>query len=307
VVESPATCPACGGPINAWRSVAASDPALGAKCYKLAQCGQCGSAVTLGAPPAGMYESGAYRPGIPRLHALAKPLLAVFDRQRLALVRPLAAAPARLLDAGAGRGRFVAAARAAGYDASGFEPSSRRSDAEHVESASISDARVDPRSLDVVTLWHVLEHLDDPGPALDGIASWLRPGGGLLVGVPNLMSLQARIGGARWYHLDVPRHRVHYSPAGLEALLRSHGFTVLGTRHILLEHNPFGMWQTLVNRATRHPSYAYNLLKRNAPLRSSDLVITVATLPFVPLAVALELAAGAARRGGTIAVTARRA
>jgi hypothetical protein len=36
---------------------------------------------------------------------------------------------------------------------------------------------------------------------------WLKPGAGLLVGVPNLASLQARIGGQYWYHLDVPRHR----------------------------------------------------------------------------------------------------
>ena len=127
-----------------------------------------------------------------------------------------------------------------------------------------------------------------------------------MVAVPNLASLQARLGGERWYHLDVPRHRVHYTPAGLRALLATHGFTVLHVRHVLLEHNPFGMWQTLVNRLTRHPSYLYNLLKRNAPLRSRDLAITIATLPLVPVAAALELAAGRAGRGGTIAVLARR-
>ena len=158
----------------------------------------------------------------------------------------------------------------------------------------------------MVTLWHVLEHLDDPAAALDRVASWLRPRGGLLIGVPNLASLQARIGGERWYHLDVPRHRMHYTPAGLEALLRSCGFTVLAVRHTLLEHNAFGMWQTLVNRVTRHPSYAYNVLKRNAPVRSPDLAISVAALSLLPLAAGIELVAGAAGRGGTIAVLARR-
>jgi 2-polyprenyl-3-methyl-5-hydroxy-6-metoxy-1,4-benzoquinol methylase len=161
--------------------------------------------------------------------------------------------------------------------------------------------------VDVVTLWHVLEHLQDPAAALDRIATWLRPGGGLVVGVPNLASLQAQIGGERWYHLDVPRHRVHFTTGGLHALLRSCGFTVHATRHTLLEHNPFGMWQTLVSRLTRHPSYVYNVLKRNAPLRSADLAISLAALPMVPVAAALELAAGAAGRGGTIAVLARRA
>jgi SAM-dependent methyltransferase len=263
--------------------------------------------VTLGDIPSGLYEAGAYRPGDPRLYALARPLLGRFDRQRLAFVRTLAPPPARLLDAGAGRGRFVAAARLAGYDAFGIEPSVRGPGAPHVERAGIGDAAIEPGSVDVVTLWHVLEHLQDPAAALDRIATWLRPGGGLVVGVPNLASLQAQIGGERWYHLDVPRHRVHFTTGGLQALLRSCGFTVHATRHTLLEHNPFGMWQTLVSRFTRHPSYVYNVLKRNAPLRSADLAISLAALPMVPVAAALELAAGAAGRGGTIAVLALRA
>jgi hypothetical protein len=65
------------------------------------------------------------------------------------------------------------------------------------------------------------------------------------------------------------------------------------------------MWQSLVNRATRHPSYLYNLLKRNAPLSSPDLALTVAALPLAPLAFLLELLAGLLRRGGTVAVLAR--
>jgi hypothetical protein len=76
---------------------------------------------------------------------------------------------------------------------------------------------------------------------------------------------------------------------------------------VLAEHNPFGMWQSLLSRITRHPSYVYNLLKRNAPARSPDLAIAVAALPALPLAALVELGAGLARRGGTIAVVAQRA
>jgi SAM-dependent methyltransferase len=175
-----------------------------------------------------------------------------------------------------------------------------------VEHATIESATVSPGSLDAVTLWHVLEHLDAPGAALSRIATWLRPGGVLLVGVPNLASLQARVGGERWYHLDVPRHRVHFTPTGIDSLLRARAFTPIRTHHLLAEHNPFGMWQSLVSRLTSHPSYLYNLLKRNAPARSPDLAITVLALPLAPAAAMAELAAGLARRGGTIAVLARR-
>jgi hypothetical protein len=150
----------------------------------------------------------------------------------------------------------------------------------------------------------VLEHVDDPAAALRTIRSWLRPGGALVVGVPNLASWQATIGGARWFHLDLPRHRTHFTPAGLRTLLAATGFDVTAERHVLAEHNPFGMWQSAANRLTRTPSYLYHLLKRNAPARSTDLALTLAALPLAPVAALGELAAGVARRGGTIAVSA---
>jgi hypothetical protein len=99
---------------------------------------------------------------------------------------------------------------------------------------------------------------------------------------------------------------VHFTAPGLEALLRRHALEPLRTHHVLAEHNPFGMWQSLTSRLTRTPSYSYHLLKRNASLRSPDLAITLAALPLIPAAAALELAAGWAGRGGTIAVLARR-
>jgi SAM-dependent methyltransferase len=291
--------------------VPASEPALGDASFRLLRCRRCGSAVTDGELPPGLYDSGAYRPGRPRGSGVLAPVLRAFGRRRLALLGSVAAPGARVLDVGAGRGRFVAAARAAGYDASGIEPSARGVAAAAaigapVVGAGIGDASFPDGSFDAITLWHVLEHLDDPAAALERIASWLGPGGALLIGVPNLASWQARLGGARWYHLDVPRHRVHFTPAGLTALLGAHGFEVVAVRHVLLEHNPFGMWQSLLNRVTRTPSYLYNLLKRNAPLRSRDLVVTVAGVALAPVAAVLEWVAGLTRHGGTVVVLARR-
>jgi SAM-dependent methyltransferase len=153
----------------------------------------------------------------------------------------------------------------------------------------------------------VLEHLDRPAQALQQIATWLAPGGVLLVAVPNLASVQARVGGERWYHLDVPRHRSHFTTQGLHALLHANGYAPIRTHHFSLEYNPFGMWQSVVSRATDQPSYLYNLLKRNAPPDLRDLTVTALALPLAPVAALAELLAGIARRGGTIAVTARRA
>jgi len=268
--------------------------------------------VTLTSAPAEAHESGAYGGGAPRGSAVVAPLLRAFDRHRLALLaRAGARPPGRLLDIGAGRGRFVAQARVAGWDANGIEPSSRgvegaRALGTELERGGIDDAVVEGGSLDAATLWHVLEHLDEPGPALERVAGWLAPGGTLLVGVPNLASVQARAGGERWYHLDVPRHRTHFTVAGLHALLRRYGLEPVTTHHVLAEHNPFGLWQSLVSRATTTPSWLYHALKRNAPLRSRDALITAVAVPLAPLAVVAEVGFGLMGRGGTVAVVAGR-
>lgn len=311
VAEPPEDCPACGGPLRPWVAAPAAEPGLGA--VPLRRCAACGTAVTAAPSGAALYESGAYNPGPPRGARLAAPLLRAFDAQRLRFARGAVPPPARLVDAGAGRGRFVAHARAAGYDATGVEPSARgvagarESYGVALQAAGIDDADVPAGGADVVTLWHVLEHLDDPAGALATLHGWLRPGGALVVGVPNLGSWQARVGGTRWYHLDLPRHRTHFTVAGLRAALARAGFEVVAVHHVLAEHNPFGMWQSAVNRATSRPSYLFHLLKRNAPWRSRDLLVTLLALPLVPVAIIAELVAGLCRRGGTVAVVARRA
>jgi SAM-dependent methyltransferase len=302
-------CAACGGPISPWLRARGSEPADRAV-YDLWRCGRCGSAVTVGpAPRADAYESGAYADRSPRLARLAGGVLARFDRDRLAMFGPPTPPRGRLLDAGAGRGRFVAAARAAGWAAEGIEPSMRGVEAARAAyGVELSRATVEDAagSYDAVSLWHVLEHVEDPGAALSHVASLLKPGGVLLVGVPNLASAQARIGRERWFHLDLPRHRTHFTAAGLRALLERRGFSVERETQSLLEHNPFGLWQTIANRFTRNPSWLFNALKRNAPLLHIDALITLALLPLAPLALAAEAVFGRARRGGTVAVLARR-
>lgn len=291
-------CPACAAAALApWR-------------MGLLRCAACGTARAPHAPPEDAHEEAGYGAGDPRLTRLARPVLERWDAARLALVADVVAPPGRLLDAGAGRGRFVASARRAGWTATGVEPSSRGTEAAarnhgiELVRATIEDAPLPPGGADAVVCWHVLEHVEDPEATLRAIRGWLRPGGALVVGVPNRASLQAWIGGRRWFHLDPPRHRTHFTPRGLRALLERTGFGIVRERHVLLEHNPFGMWQTLVSRVTRRPSYLYDLLKRTTPLDARDLAVSLALLPLAPVAALLELLAGAAGRGGTVGVSA---
>jgi SAM-dependent methyltransferase len=77
---------------------------------------------------------------------------------------------------------------------------------------------------DAVAFQHALEHVVDPRDDLVRARELLRPGGLLLVAVPNFGSWQRRRFGAAWFHLDLPRHRTHFTSAGLGRLLAACGF-----------------------------------------------------------------------------------
>ena len=311
-------CQACGGELRPWRSATATDPQLaGRQEYALARCVACGTARTELPPgavrPESLYEAGTYAAPRPGLDRLLEPLRALVERDKLRFVRDLPRG-ARVLEVGAGDGRFVLRLRAAGFEAEGIEPSEggvrvARARGARVARAALDEVDLEPGSLDAAIAWHVLEHLDDPAEALAQIGAWLRPGGRVVVACPNLASLQARIGGDRWFHQDVPRHRTHFTATGLRLLLERSRFRLERVSHLLVEQNPLGMWQTLLNRVTRERNVAFRALKRDLgrePGIPRDLALTATAGPLLaPVAVALELVAGLAGRGGSVVAVAR--
>jgi SAM-dependent methyltransferase len=313
------SCPACGRPALAyWREATASDPQLaGRSAFALERCAACGSAATVGdaADHGAMYEGGTYAPAAGLARRLLAPLRGLAERDRMRFIRGLVPG-SRVLEVGAGDGRLVALMRAAGLDARGIDPSpaacaAARANGVEVTCVGVDDAAIEPGAEDAVVLWHALEHFERPAEALGRIRGWLRAGGTLVVAVPNLASVQAGIGGDRWFHQDVPRHRTHLTPAGVSTLLERTGFEPEQVRHLLVEQNPLGMWQTLLNRLTRERDFAFRMLKRDLGPdgtrgRGRDLAVTAVAGPLLaPVAVVAEVAAGLARRGGSIVVEAR--
>jgi SAM-dependent methyltransferase len=84
-------------------------------------------------------------------------------------------------------------------------------------------ALADAGQFDVVAMWHVIEHLENPRQVIEAAGASLRPGGILVIAAPNPGSLQFRLFGTRWTHLDAPRHLFLIPPAELVALGRSVG------------------------------------------------------------------------------------
>ena len=299
-----ASCPACGGALAPWISVHAGEPS-DPRDFPLRRCAACGSAVTGGdaAGRRGLRERRV-RAGSAAGGGAVRALQRATVGQPVRLLRRAGLRPgARVLDAGAGRGRLVEALRRAGYDARGIDPSGAGPRASSARGRSTSTRTRGSTPWCCGTCWSTWTTRRRRSSACAG---WLAPGGLLLVGVPNAASLQARVGGPGWLHWDAPRHRVHLTPAGLEALLvRARASSRRGTAHMVWEHNPAGMWMALLTRLGMTPGFPFHLLKRNARARPRDVALLALGVPLAPVALALEAGAAAAHRGGTIAALAR--
>ncbi len=146
------------------------------------------------------------------------------------------APPGRLLDVGCATGAFLSVARDRGWDGVGLEPhpeAARYARQRHglfVLPLPLEAAPFRSGAFDVVTLWDVLEHLPDPRRALRELARLLRPGGLLVLSLPNPTCPEARWFGPHWLGWDVPRHLWLPTPDLLAQLLAEEGFRVQGWR-----------------------------------------------------------------------------
>lgn len=143
--------------------------------------------------------------------------------------------PGRLLDLGCWVGFLLDEARGRGWETVGVEPSDFASDFARkrfgldVRTGDLFGAELEPGSFDAVVLGDVLEHLLDPGAALDRIAMLTAADGVLCVTLPDAGSRVARAMGSRWWSV-IPTHVQYFTRASLQQLLVRHGFTLLELR-----------------------------------------------------------------------------
>jgi SAM-dependent methyltransferase len=164
---------------------------------------------------------------------LSRLLQAIPDRRRLAHRRMVGYVPwrgeGRLLDFGCGSGRYVARMAAAGWRAEGIDAVERavaegRERGLALSVGTLPGTVLEPESFDVVTMWHVLEHVPSPLSTLRAVRELLKPGGALHLVCPLSDSLTARWTGPAWYGLDVPRHLTHFTRGTLRRHLVKAGF-----------------------------------------------------------------------------------
>lgn len=135
----------------------------------------------------------------------------------------------RLLEIGPSYGRFAARAKRAGFRVDAIELDMEccrfLTEVVGVPATHSTDpiAALEAKGeYDVVALWHSIEHMPEPWRLLDAVAGHVAPGGIVALSTPNPLSLQFRIFGRHWFHLDAPRHLALLPPAVIEARLAKH-------------------------------------------------------------------------------------
>jgi SAM-dependent methyltransferase len=162
----------------------------------------------------------------------------------------------------------------------------------------VCEAGFDPGSFDLVTLWHVLEHLPDPFAAVQCCSRLLRDDGLLVVEVPNLESWQSRAAGVMAFHLDPPRHVLQFTSAALQALCARNGLSCCRRETASLEMGVLGAAQGWMNLVIRPRDLFYDILRtRNrcagsAPAKALSLALAVPLLPAALAFTVLEAACG---------------
>lgn len=140
----------------------------------------------------------------------------------------------KLLDIGCGTGEFLNACKADGWDVSGIEPGERaRNYAIKQYSLKVGGEtalnQLSQHSFDVISLWHVLEHVPDLNARIVEIKTLLKKNGSLIIAVPNSASWDAEYYKQQWAAYDVPRHLYHFTPETIEKLFAKHGFQLSQT------------------------------------------------------------------------------
>ena len=233
-----------------------------------------------------------------------------FRNSRARGVQRLILPPARVLDIGCGSGGFLGSLARKGYQTYGTErPGEAAVRAARIEGVSVvTDVCLKdifaPQSFDVVTMWHVFEHLEAPKGMLEFVHSVLKPGGYLLLSLPNIDSLQARAAKGHWLHLDPPRHLFFLAPKELIREITALGFRLVSVSHLSIEQNVIGMQQSLLNACLQKREVLFELLKGNEDYcrEYSAFFLLLQKLFFVlsfPFFTLLALVEAAAKRGGT--------
>lgn len=283
--------------------------------FFIRHCRACGAYFLVPRPSAErlrqVYDDGYYGSEDRKFLPCIERLLDVFRKTRSRRVRRYVSPPARILDIGCGNGRFLNYLIGEGYEGYGIELQGKAAERAlriaglKLKQGSLEADDFPEAYFDGVCLWHVFEHLTEPGRTLEIIGSILKPGGYLFISFPNIRSWQSRLFKGKWLHLDPPKHLFFFSSNRLIALLETWGFSLCWKTTLSLEQNPFGIQQSLLNCVFSKRELLFEQLKGHGSYTADyspwilglQKILAVLTSPFFVLLAVIESAFNA---GGTM-------
>ncbi len=141
-------------------------------------------------------------------------------KNKLNLINSQQSQKGRILDIGAGTGDFLMVAKNDGWQTVGIEPSDRAKSIAKNKGISFVESTtvLENQSFDVISMWHVLEHVPDLDFQIKELKRLLKPNGTLIVAVPNFKSFDAKYYDSFWAAYDVPIHFWHFSKKAIQML-----------------------------------------------------------------------------------------
>jgi SAM-dependent methyltransferase len=252
-----------------------------------------------------IYPSDYYAYNYDKISAVARRAKALLDNRKMRwILEHGAATPRAYLDIGCGDGRYLRVIERGGVPRErlvGLEVDERSVEALVAQGyramcARVEDCELPAETLDLVTMFHVIEHVEDPKRTMQRIVGWLAPGGLLAIETPNLDSLDGRLfGRGLWGGYHIPRHWSLFTTETLMRLLRDCGLEVVAVRY----QTGHSFWMYSFHHALRYSARRFPRLARFFdPLRS---------LPFLVLFTVFDIARSAfGFRTSAVLVVARR-
>jgi 2-polyprenyl-3-methyl-5-hydroxy-6-metoxy-1,4-benzoquinol methylase len=135
----------------------------------------------------------------------------------------------RLLDYGCGTGYFLDTMKSNGWKTYGLEPNDKAravANSKAKVKSSIDELNLKNKKFDIITLWHVLEHIHDLNDTIKVLKTILKEKGKIIIAVPNIESYDSHIFEEQWAAYDVPRHLYHFSQETMNTLMLKHGLKI---------------------------------------------------------------------------------
>jgi len=304
------SCFLCGsGAVNlSWKATDASGAS-----WTYCKCAECGL-VFLNPRPESRelekyYDRAYYGPEHQRFERSVEGVILAFRKARARRVMRYLPEGGSLLDVGCGRGVFIGVLEKKGYKCFGAERYRLAArDAARRAKVMVGDSEnmgLRSGAFDMVTFWQVLEHIENPDAAVAEAARLLKNNGRMLVQVPNPESLQARLSGPCWFHLDPPRHTQLFPLKCLDRLCGAHGFEREKLNTLNFEYSPFGALQSFWNLTGLRRDLLYDSMMsgdetRLSPSRATRVTLKALSGVLAPLAGLFALFEFLAGGGGTI-------